>query len=96
MDGDHRYVGVGDGDYSRVGNKGRLTPRSAKASLKERLVETELTRLFERVRPNPARDPFTVNLAIGIFVAVLELEQVLRDDHIAFHADHFGNLRGAA
>lgn len=92
MDGNHRHVGVGNRGYSRFGDQRRL----AQTSLEERLIEAELPGFFKRVRSNAARDPFAVNLAVGVLVAIFKLEQILRDDYVAFHTDYLGNLCRAA
>ena len=60
------------------------------------LVEAELPGLVERIGPQAHRAIFADDLAVGALVEIFELEQFLRDDHRAFHADHLGDVGDAA
>src|SRR3546814_5585488 len=68
----------------------------SEARLEERLVEAELTRLFERVGAQAHRAIFADDLAVLVLVEIFELEQFLRDDDVAFHADDLGDVGDAA
>src|SRR6185369_5828227 len=70
--------------------------RSLEAGLQISLVKAELTRLLQRVRPQAGRAEFADDLAVVALIEILELEQLLGDDHVAFHADYLGDVRGAA
>ena len=48
--------------------------------LQIRLIEPELARLFQRIRPQSARAEFADDLAVLALVEILELEQLLGDD----------------
>src|SRR5690242_8396353 len=56
------------------------------------LVEAELLGLVEGVRTKAHRAIFADDLPVRRLVEILELEQLLGDDHIAFHPDHFGDV----
>ena len=89
MDIYHRFFGSCDGFGGSLGDQGRL----AQTGFQKWLVKAELTGFFERVGAHAASNPFAIDFAVGIFVPIFELEEILRDDHVAFHADYFGNLR---
>src|SRR4051794_11194601 len=67
-----------------------------KAGFEVRLVEAELLCLFQRVGAKAHRAIFADDLSVGAFVHILELEQLLGDDDVAFHADHFRDVGGSA
>lgn len=92
MDGNYRVFGFGYGLVCCFGNQRPLT----EARFQKWLIKAELACFFERIWPNTAGYPVAVDFAVGIFFSIFELEQVLRHDDVAFHADDFGNLGGAA
>jgi hypothetical protein len=53
-------------------------------------------RLLQRIGPQTHRAIFADDLAVRILGKIFELEQLLRHDHVAFHADHFGDVGDAA
>src|SRR5438132_11764165 len=55
------------------------------ARLEIRLVEAELLGLVDRVRAQAHGAILADDLAVGALVEILELEQLLGDDHRAFH-----------
>src|SRR5882757_7820294 len=66
------------------------------AGLQIRLIEPELPRLFQRIGPEAHRPVFAQDLPVGALVHIFELEEFLRDDDGAFHADHLGDVGHAA
>ena len=92
MDLHYRFFSNRDSAVSCAGLKRAL----AQACFQKWLIKAKLTRFFERVRPHAASNPFAIDFAVGIFVAVFKLEKILRDDHVAFHADDFGDLSCSA
>ena len=66
------------------------------AGLEIRLIKAELLGLLQRVGAQAHRAIFTENLPVGALVEILELEEFLGDDDVAFHADHLGNVGRAA
>src|SRR4029078_11397673 len=60
------------------------------------LVEAELARLLERVRAQARRAVLADDLPVRALVDVLEREQFLGHDHVAFHADPLGDVGRAA
>ena len=69
---------------------------TSEARLEIRLIEPELPRFLQRIRPQSARAEFADDGAVLALVEVFELEQILGDDHVAFHPDHLGDPGGAA
>src|SRR3546814_12767317 len=67
-----------------------------KTGLQERLVEAELLCLFQCIGSQSHRLIFPDDLPVFVLIMIFELEQFLRDDHFAFHADDFGEVRDAA
>src|SRR3546814_3090444 len=67
-----------------------------KTGLQERLVEAELLCLFQCIGSQSHRLIFPDDLPVFVLIMIFELEQFLRDDHFAFHADDFGDVRDAA
>ena len=62
----------------------------------ERLLKPEICRFGREAGANAGALIFAHQLAIFILTFELKGEQILRHDHIAFHADHFGDMRHAA
>src|SRR6478736_8642765 len=62
------------------------------ASLEVSLVEPVLARFFKRVRAQARGAEFADDLPIVALFEVLEGEQLLGDDHVAFHADDLGDV----
>src|SRR3546814_2664026 len=62
-----------------------------KTGLQERLVEAELLCLFQCIGSQSHRLIFPDDLPVFVLIMIFELEQFLRDDHFAFHADDFGD-----
>ena len=73
-------------------NQPETREKALQARFKERLVETILPRLVERVGAQTHGAIFADNLAVGGFFEILEFEKLLRDDHGAFHADDLGDV----
>src|SRR3954468_8282376 len=65
------------------------------ACLEIRLVETVHLWLLEPIGAKAHAPIFADDLAVGSLVEIFELEQFLGDDDVAFHADHFGDVRAA-
>src|SRR4051794_9920801 len=60
------------------------------------LIEAVLLGLFERVGAKAHRAIFADDFPVRRLIEILELEQLLGNDHVAFHPDHFGDVGGAA
>src|SRR3546814_18749762 len=58
-----------------------------KTGLQERLVEAELLCLFQCIGSQSHRLIFPADLPVFVLIMIFELEQFLRDDHFAFHAE---------